>query len=173
MGGRGKWSKRPRSSDAHSAELLRNFLSFRLVDFNVRGDDLIRSQAYQIATTVVAWQVPELQHFNLVAVFIDAVKLDLFWVCLVMNDSNLTMDITFILELLVEREQDGLFSLNFAPEPEDLLASARKFHLKILWWIFLNVEEVESMAYLGLLWTWFEASKHMVHSSWVSRGRIC
>jgi len=49
-----------------------------------------------------------------------------------MNDSNLTMDITFILELLVEREQDGLFSLNFAPEPEDLLASARKFHLEIL-----------------------------------------
>ena len=78
MSGRGKWSKRPRSSDAHFAELLRNFLRFRLVDFNVRGDDLIRSQAYQIATTVVAWQVPELQHFNLVAVFVDAVELDLF-----------------------------------------------------------------------------------------------
>ena len=49
-----------------------------------------------------------------------------------MNDTNLTMDITFILELLVKREQDGLFSLNFAPEPEDLLASTREYHLEIL-----------------------------------------
>ena len=61
------------------------------------GDDFVRTKTYQIATPTLARQVSNLQHFNLMAILVNAMNLSLIGTNIVIDHSDLAVDVAFII----------------------------------------------------------------------------
>ena len=75
----------------------------------MRGDNLIRPECDQIASPVVPREVPQLENFNLMTFLIDTLQLSFLGFNIILNHSDLAMDITLIIQRLVECQQHSLF----------------------------------------------------------------